>query len=53
MLNKAKTKVNALASTRIFNAIQDKMCRLQPSNEFSNNLYKKTLDNPLVERSFI
>ena len=45
MLNKAKTTVDALASwdclmpehQRLFNAIQDKICRLQSINEFLNN----------------
>ena len=45
MLNKAKTTVDALVSwdclmpehQKLFNAIQDKICRLQPIIEFLNN----------------
>ena len=37
ILNKAKSTGDALASTSIFNAVQDKIFRLQPINEFLNN----------------
>ena len=39
ILNKAKTTVDTLVSTRIFNAIQDEICHLQPIIEFLNNSY--------------
>ena len=49
MLNKAKTAVDALVSTRVFNAIQDKIYRLQPINEFLNNfnILSKVVKNEL------
>ena len=40
ILNKAKNASDALASASIFNAVQDKIFRLQPINEFLNNFYK-------------
>ena len=41
ILNKAKNAGDALASASIFNAVQDKIFRLQPINEFLNNFIKK------------